>query len=85
MFCCTTKLALGDVTTKRVSSAVAGETYFFIKRGLARMDSKLVLVADGDERMRNLIQVTLKAHDYKCIATAGGESAVHSQGRPESS
>lgn len=40
------------------------------------MESRLVLVADSDERMRNLIQVTLKAHDYKCIATSSGETAV---------
>ncbi|MBE7010100.1 MAG: response regulator transcription factor [Ruminococcaceae bacterium] len=40
------------------------------------MDSKLALVADGDERMRNLLQITLKAHDYKCITTNSGESAT---------
>lgn len=40
------------------------------------MDNELVLVADGDMRIRNLINITLKAHDYKCITTGGGESAI---------
>ena len=40
------------------------------------MDNELVLVADGDMRIRNLINVTLEAHDYKCITTSGGESAI---------
>ncbi len=40
------------------------------------MDNELVLVADGDRRIRNLINVTLQAHDYKCITANGGESAI---------
>ena len=40
------------------------------------MDNELVLVADGDSRILNLINVTLKAHDYKCITANGGESAI---------
>lgn len=40
------------------------------------MDNELVLVADGDSRIRNLISITLKAHDYKCITANGGESAI---------
>ncbi len=40
------------------------------------MDGELVLVADGDMRIRNLINITLKAHDYKCITASGGESAI---------
>lgn len=40
------------------------------------MDNELVLVADGDKRIRNLINVTLKAHDYKCITAGNGESAI---------
>jgi len=40
------------------------------------MDNELVLVADGDMRIRNLINITLKAHDYKCITASDGESAI---------
>lgn len=40
------------------------------------MDNELILVADGDRRILNLINVTLKAHDYKCITTESGESAI---------
>ena len=40
------------------------------------MDNEVVLVADGDMRIRNLINITLKAHDYKCITASGGESAI---------
>ncbi len=40
------------------------------------MDNELVLVADGDRRIRNLINITLQAHDYKCITASGGESAI---------
>ncbi len=40
------------------------------------MENRVVLVADGDGRIRNLIGVTLKAHDYKCIAAANGENAI---------
>ncbi len=40
------------------------------------MVNELVLVADGDRRIRNLINITLQAHDYKCITANGGESAI---------
>ena len=40
------------------------------------MDNELVLVADGDRRIRNLINITLQAHDYKCITANSGESAI---------
>ena len=40
------------------------------------MENELVLVADGDKRIRNLINITLKAHDYKCITADNGESAI---------
>lgn len=40
------------------------------------MDNELILVADGDRRIRNLINVTLQAHDYKCITANDGESAL---------
>lgn len=40
------------------------------------MNNELVLVVDGDRRIRNLINVTLQAHDYKCITANGGESAI---------
>lgn len=40
------------------------------------MDNELVLVADGDRRIRNLINVTLQAHDYKCITANSGENAI---------
>lgn len=40
------------------------------------MDNELILVADGDRRICNLINITLQAHDYKCITASGGESAI---------
>lgn len=40
------------------------------------MENELILVADGDNRICNLINITLKAHDYKCITANGGESAI---------
>lgn len=40
------------------------------------MDNELVLVADGDRRIRNLVNITLQAHDYKCITANGGENAI---------
>lgn len=40
------------------------------------MGSELILVADGDERNLNLISITLKAHDYRCITRKTGESAL---------
>ncbi|MBE7036988.1 MAG: response regulator transcription factor [Ruminococcaceae bacterium] len=40
------------------------------------MGNELILVADGDERNLNLVSVTLKAHDYRCITTKMGESAL---------
>ena len=40
------------------------------------MANELVLVADGDRKICNLINVTLQAHDYKCITTNSGESAI---------
>lgn len=40
------------------------------------MDNGLVLVADGDNRILNLINVTLRAHDYRCTTTSSGESAI---------
>ncbi len=40
------------------------------------MDNELILLADADTRVRNLINVTLKAHDYKCITANSGESAI---------
>lgn len=40
------------------------------------MGNELILIADGDERIRNLINVTLKAHDYKCLTAGNGKSAI---------
>lgn len=40
------------------------------------MGNDLILVADGDRRIRNLISITLQTHDYKCIAAGSGESAI---------
>lgn len=40
------------------------------------MGNELVLVVDGDMRTRTLINITLKAHDYKCITASNGESAI---------
>ncbi len=40
------------------------------------MDNDLVLVADIDKHILNLISITLKAHDYKCITANSGEGAI---------
>lgn len=40
------------------------------------MENVSVLIADGDIQMSNLLNVTLKAHDYMCIKAASGESAI---------
>ncbi len=40
------------------------------------MGNELILVADSDERILNLVNVTLKAHDYRCMTTKTGESAL---------
>ncbi len=40
------------------------------------MDNDLVLVADIDKQILNLVTITLKAHDYKCITANSGESAI---------
>lgn len=40
------------------------------------MENEIILVADSDTRIRNLINVTLTSHDYKCITANNGESAV---------
>lgn len=40
------------------------------------MDNELVLVVDSDRRILNLISITLKAHDYKCITSNSGDSAI---------
>ncbi len=40
------------------------------------MENELIMVADCDKRIRNLMNVTLKAHNYKCITTDSGESAI---------
>lgn len=40
------------------------------------MANELVMIADSDRRIQNLIDVTLKMHDYKCITANSGESAI---------
>lgn len=40
------------------------------------MDNELILVVDGDRRIRNLINITLQAHDYRCVTANSGESAI---------
>ncbi len=40
------------------------------------MDNELILVVDGDRRIRNLINITLQSHDYRCITASSGESAL---------
>ncbi len=40
------------------------------------MDNDLVLVADTDKQILNLVSITLKTHDYKCITANSGESAI---------
>ena len=40
------------------------------------MNPYLVLIVDDDQPVRNLITTTLKAHDYRYITAANGETAV---------
>lgn len=40
------------------------------------MSSRTVLVVEDDKRILNLITVTLKTHDYKCITATNGETAI---------
>lgn len=40
------------------------------------MSNRTVLVVEDDKRILNLISVTLKAHDYKCITAMNGETAI---------
>lgn len=49
------------------------------------MDNVTVLVADADKGILNLIGITLKTHDYKCITAENAESALilASSNRPD--
>lgn len=40
------------------------------------MENELILVADGDKRICNLLSITLKAHDYRCITAGDGKNAI---------
>ena len=40
------------------------------------MNKPLILVVEDDIPVRNLITTTLKAHDYRFLTAANGESAV---------
>ena len=40
------------------------------------MNKPLILVVEDDTAVRNLITTTLKAHDYRFLTAANGESAV---------
>ena len=40
------------------------------------MNKPLILVVEDDTAVRNLITTTLKAHDYRYLTAANGESAV---------
>ena len=40
------------------------------------MNKPLILVVEDDTPVRNLITTTLKAHDYRFLTAANGESAV---------
>ncbi|MBR3795954.1 MAG: response regulator, partial [Clostridia bacterium] len=40
------------------------------------MNPYLVLIVEDDQPVRNLITTTLKAHDYRYITAANGETAV---------
>ena len=40
------------------------------------MNKPLILVVEDDKPVRNLITTTLKAHDYRFLTAANGESAV---------
>ena len=40
------------------------------------MNHHLILVAEDDAPVRNLITTTLKAHDYRFLTAASGEAAV---------
>lgn len=49
------------------------------------MENTSVLIADGDNRICNLINITLTAHDYKATTTNSGENAIilTSSGNPD--
>ena len=40
------------------------------------MNKPLILVVEDDVPVRNLITTTLKAHDYRFLTAANGESAI---------
>ncbi len=40
------------------------------------MNKPLILVVEDDTPVRNLITTTLKAHDYRFLTAANGESAI---------
>ena len=40
------------------------------------MNKPLILVVEDDAPVRNLITTTLKAHDYRFLTAANGESAI---------
>ena len=40
------------------------------------MNKPLILVVEDDVAVRNLITTTLRAHDYRFLTAANGESAV---------
>ena len=40
------------------------------------MNKALILVVEDDASVRNLMTTTLKAHEYRCISAANGNSAI---------
>ena len=47
------------------------------------MNKPLILVVEDDIPVRNLITTTLKAHDYRFLTAANGESAVLEASLPQ--
>ena len=45
------------------------------------MNKPLILVVEDDVAVRNLITTTLRAHDYRFLTAANGESAASALGR----
>lgn len=41
-----------------------------------RMTNPMVLIVEDDNSIRNLIQTTLKAHNYRYISAPDGEAAI---------
>lgn len=66
----------GEITVS--DNAPHGSVFTFsVPAGeVERMNKPLILVVEDDAPVRNLITTTLKAHDYRFLTAANGESAI---------